>query len=192
MKDPLFLSSHNLKGLRAVSGETDLEAPDWVIPTWGSNLLMEIATPDEEYGMKNSEHWNVTIPLHLRYLKPSASGHQSISVPWPIVFWACSAVQEQEIGINPFDEVNVGYDALFPSRTFFYHLRPAKEKLLQEIHVPVLRTSTIADRLIGDAASQVEFGTVTVISLGFAWVVWKLVQGLRSGQKSTPGIKKKK
>ena len=42
--DPIFLGSHNLVSLRSISGETDLEAPDYLVEKWGSNLLLELAT----------------------------------------------------------------------------------------------------------------------------------------------------
>lgn len=183
-KDSLFLESHNLKGLRAVSGETDLEAPDWVLPAWGSNLLIEIATPTDSQVVQNG-HWNVTIPLHLRYLKPTKSGYQSTSIPWPIVFWACTG-EDTEMGINPFDRVDIGYDRLFPPKTFFYHLHPESDgALMQEIQVPVLRADTEGGRLFRDATSQVEIGTVAAVVIGFTWVLWKLVSGLRSSPKDS-------
>jgi len=189
-KDSLFLDSHNLKGLRAVSGETDLEAPDWVLPAWGSNLLVEIATPtDNRAGDGGS--WDVTIPLHLRYLKPTERGHQSTSIPWPIVFWACSA-EDTEMGINPFDRVDLGYDRLFPPKTYFYHLHPESDgALMQEIQVPVLRADTEGGRLFRDATSQVELGTIAAILIGFTWVLWKLVSSLGSGSKDSDAKKKK-
>lgn len=188
-KDSLFLESHNLKGLRAVSGETDLEAPDWVLPAWGSNLLIEIATPTDSQAVQNG-NWNVTIPLHLRYLKPTESGHQSTSIPWPIVFWACTA-ENTEMGINPFDRVDLGYDKLFPAKTFFYHLHPESDgALMQEIQVPVLRADTEGGRLFGDATSQVEIGTVAAVVIGFTWVLWKLISGLRSSPKDSDEKKK--
>src|SRR3954452_15863481 len=46
--DNLFLESHNLIALRALAGEMDLEAPDWVVNRWGSNWLLELATPLED------------------------------------------------------------------------------------------------------------------------------------------------
>jgi PIG-X / PBN1 len=183
-KDHLFLNSHNLVGLRAVSGETDLEVPDWVLPSWGSNLLLELATPSEDQAIDGSGSWDVTIPLHLRYLKPSESGVQSASIPWPIVFWACSAEDGTEMGKNPFDLVDIGYDTLFPPGTFFFHLHPESNDsskprsggtLVEEINVPVLKAAPDSERPYGEAASRVELGTVVAISIGFIWVLWKLI-----------------
>ncbi|OKL64529.1 hypothetical protein UA08_00200 [Talaromyces atroroseus] len=200
-KDHLFLTSHNLVGLRAVSGETDLEAPDWVLPSWGSNLLLEIATPSEGQDIGGSSgSWDVTIPLHLRYLKPSESGHQLASIPWPIVFWACSAEDSTEMGKNPFDLVDLGYDALFTPRTFFFHLHPESNDpsklssgraLMQEISVPVLKAATDSERPYGEAASRVELGTVVAITIGFIWVLWKLIsififRGIEDSPRSSP------
>ncbi|KAF9890984.1 protease B nonderepressible form [Aspergillus nanangensis] len=178
--DPLFLSSHNLVALRAVSGETDLEAPDWVVPRWGSNWLVELATPQQS---EQAPHeWNVTIPLHMRYLEPSESGYRSAAVPWPVVFWACTAEDGTKMGINPFDRVNLGWEGLFGTRTMFYQLHPAPKsqeephRLVEKIDVPVLK-------LEGEGIFQgkvIEVGTVTVILLGLVWVLWKLGLAARS------------
>ncbi|KAI4935588.1 uncharacterized protein J4E92_002879 [Alternaria infectoria] len=46
--DTLFLADKNLKRLRSLAGATDLEAPDWVVPAWGSAALFELATPKPE------------------------------------------------------------------------------------------------------------------------------------------------
>lgn len=164
--DPLFLQSHNLIALRAFSGELDLEAPNWVIQRWGSNWLIELATPPED--STNTANWTITIPLHLRYLPPSESGYRSTHVPWPVVFWACTPTK---MGVNPFDRTQLGWDSLFPPSTMFYHLHPSSERLVEDIDVPVLR-------LNGDGmfqARSIEMGTVVVVALGFLWVVWRLV-----------------
>ncbi|PTU24788.1 hypothetical protein P175DRAFT_0429428 [Aspergillus ochraceoroseus IBT 24754] len=170
--DPLFLESHNLVALRSVAGQTDLEAPDWSISQWGSNWLLELATPSPSD--QSSEAWNVTVPLHLRYLPPSESGYRSTSVPWPVVFWACTAEDGTKMAMNPFDRVNLGWESLFGPRTMFYQLHPSQHRqhhrLVEEVEVPVLRLGHA-----GFFQSQViETGTVIVIVLGFLWVLWKL------------------
>lgn len=180
--DSLFLNSHHLVALRSVSGETDLEAPDWVVPRWGSNLLLELATPESAAG---GDDWNVTIPLHLRYLEPSETGYRSTSVPWPIVFWACTAEDGTRMGVNPFDRVNLGWDGLFGPCTMFFQLHPStasealasvagshQSRLVEDIQVPVLQTSL--EGASGSRARQIELGTVVVVVLGFVWVLWKL------------------
>jgi hypothetical protein len=187
--DELFLNSHNLVALRAISGETDLEAPDWVLPRWGSNLLLELAVPSDEQA---ADTWDVTIPLHLRYLKPSEGGIQHTSLPWPVVFWACTADDGTKMGINPFDRVNVGYDGLFGPKTMFFQLHPETRNssgLVEDLPVPVLQSAE------GDVAwhgktvyQQVELGTVAAIVLGFVWVLWKLGAVV----KSSPSTAEKK
>ncbi|MCJ1337477.1 protease B nonderepressible form [Bachmanniomyces sp. S44760] len=139
--NPLFLSSNNLKSIRSISGETDLEAPDWVITKWGSNMLVELAPPPPPHSKsspgssssssdhstsQDSQHgyWHADIPLHLRYLPPTPTGLSSIDIPWPVVFWACPAQEGSKMTTNPFDRVNLGYDGLFGTRTMFYHLQP--------------------------------------------------------------------
>ncbi|KAL2010408.1 hypothetical protein VTN00DRAFT_6215 [Thermoascus crustaceus] len=194
--DPLFLKSHNLVSLRAVSGETDLEAPDWVVPRWGSNLLLEVATPDHypTQSEDSGKDWDITIPLHLRYLRPSPSGNRTVSVPWPVVFWACTAEQGTKMGTNPFDRVNLGWDGLFGPRTMFYQLDPSpssgntteRGRLVEEITVPVLPMKDGEEG--ASQARTIEFGTVAVIVFGFVWVLWKL--GLVVWSSGTGGSKR--
>ncbi|KAH8702558.1 protein pbn1 [Talaromyces proteolyticus] len=189
--DELFLNSHNLVALRAISGETDLEAPDWVLPQWGSNLLLELAHPTD-----TSHSWDVTIPLHLRYLKPSQSGFQSAPLSWPVVFWACTAEDGTKMGINPFDRVNLGYEGLFGPKTMFFQLHPGhynnsdsrrERRLVEEISVPVLQTAE-GDMLVrGKTARQLELGTLIAIVLGFVWVLWKLGSVVKSSAFDSAG-----
>ncbi|RDH35167.1 PIG-X [Aspergillus welwitschiae] len=184
--DPLFLESHHLVALRAVSGATDLEAPDWFVPHWGSNWLLELATPSAG---QVPEEWNVTVPLHLRYLRPSESGYRSAGVPWPVVFWACTAEEGTKMGTNPFDRVNLGWDGMFGPRTMFYQVHPSGEKTrhVEDLNVPVLR---LEER--GFFSSKtVELGTMAAIVLGLLWVLWKLGSVARSsGQKKSDKEKK--
>ncbi|KAJ5134650.1 hypothetical protein N7448_000330 [Penicillium atrosanguineum] len=167
--DPLFLESHNLAALRAVSGETDLEAPDWAVERWGSNWLFELATWSPDPAQSN---FTATIPLHLRYLEPSESGYQTANVPWPVAFWACTAEDGTKMGVNPFDRTNLGWDGLFGPRTMFYQLHPESEHLIESVEVPVLK-------LTGQGmfkAKNIELGTCVAILLGFLWVLWRLVR----------------
>ncbi|KAL4801017.1 PIG-X [Aspergillus venezuelensis] len=174
--DPLFLKSHSIAALRAVSGETDLEAPDWSVSRWGSTWLLELASPlSEKRANGGNGTWNVTIPLHLRYLHPFSSGYRPASIPWPVVFWACTAEDGTKMGVNPFDRVNLGWEGLFGPRTMFYQVHPAPVLedglLVEKIDVPVLAL----DERDGFFSSQViKLGTVAIISLGFLWVLWKL------------------
>jgi hypothetical protein len=180
--DPLFLSAHNLVSLRSISGALDLEAPDYILDAWGSTVLLELATPSTN----RTSTWDVTIPLHLRYLAPTNASHVPISIPWPVLFWACTAEEGTKFPVNPFDRVNLGFEGLFGSRTMFYHLDPAAGmgKLVERLDVPVLD-------LKGVGAQWVESGTVVVVLLGWCWVVWKMVSGLKGrGGKGMEGKKK--
>ncbi|KAJ5716360.1 Protein pbn1 [Penicillium malachiteum] len=185
--DPLFLQSHNLAGLRAHAGETDLEAPDWAVNRWGSTWLFELATPAENEFTTERSDWTATIPLHLRYLNPSDSGYRSAHVPWPVVFWACSAEDhEVGMGLNPFDRTNLGYDTLFGPRTFFYQLHPDADRLVETVDVPVLHLKE------GEGyfhTRNIELATTIVISLGFFWILWRLLRVAWSsgvGANNTP------
>lgn len=173
LSDTLFLASKNLRSVRSVAGETDLEAPDWVIKKWGSTMLVELAPPSSDTqptkGPGPQESWHADIPLHLRYLRPSAGGITKVEVPWPVVFWACTAEEGSKMSVNPFDRVNLGYDGLFGPKTMFYHLAPDAGgkggSLVETLAVPVLDL---------DRSGMVEQGTVAVVVMGALWVCWKL------------------
>ena len=131
-------------------------------------MLIELAPP---VASSKEASWNADIPLHLRYLAPSNSGKAYVDVPWPIVFWACSAEEGTKMSTNPFDRVNLGYDGLFGPRTMFYHFHPngtgdgISGKLFEILEVPTLDLKR---------ATWLESGTVCIVLLGFLWVIWKL------------------
>ncbi|KAI1612194.1 PIG-X [Exophiala viscosa] len=188
--DPLFQKSHNLGQLHSIAGETDLEAPDYVIEKWGSTMLLEIPTTGGK-GNESADTWDATIPLHLRYMQPEDGGISEVEMPWPIVFWACTAEEGTKFPVNPFDRTQLGYDGLFGPRTMFYHLEPSPQtqpagKLVERIAVPVLDTQSSSLRTI-------ELVTVTTIVLGFLWVLLKLnlVPRLAASRvKQTSDVKK--
>jgi len=156
---------------------------------WGSSLLLELAPPPP-----SAEPWAAEVPLHLRYLAPTAGGKDQTEIPWPVLFWACTAEEGSKFTINPFDRVNLGYDGLFGPRTMFYHLKPKPDpaslgrdgQLYSTIQVPVLDTSY---------NKYVEVGTAAVILLGFSWVMWTLYgawrrQGYQRDRRSSDEAKK--
>ncbi|KAI9837512.1 MAG: hypothetical protein M1819_007163 [Sarea resinae] len=197
LSDPLFLASKNLSTIRSLTGETDLEAPTWVLDTWGSALLLELATPpappptDAPRIRGHAAEHTVDVPLHLRYLPPAPGGYRNISIPSPHVFWACIADEGSKMSVNPFDRVNVGYDGLFGPRTMFYHLEPSNTErtqvgesgsgsgsdgealgtLVQTITVPVLDAERVG---------WVKPGTMGVVVLGFLWICWVLLRVVRN------------
>ena len=143
-------------------------------------MLMELIPPSalSPKGLGDGEkinkpgHFQVDIPLHLRYLPPSAGGYADVQFPWPVAFWACPTEEGTLMSNNPFDRVNLGYDGLFGPRTMFHHLTPEGNDngtLIETIRVPVLDL---------DHASNVEMGTITVVMLGVGWVLWCLIRGL--------------
>lgn len=163
--DELFLSSKNLTSLRYISQPVDLEAPSYAMNIWGSSALLELKTPDA----KENKEWTAEIPLHLRYLAPSEQGYRNISVPWPVVFWACTAEDGTKFPNSPFDRVNLGYDGLFGPRTLFFHVdaKPSEgENLYHDIQVPVLDLGL---------SNRISSGTATIVMMGFVFVIWKLV-----------------
>jgi hypothetical protein len=186
--DELFLESQNLVALRALSGAQDLEAPDWVINSWGSAALFELAHPRVSKGA-DVFTWTATIPTHLRYVKPSnVSSESTLSVPVPVVFWACNADEGTKFKVNPFDRENLGYDGLFGTKTMFYHVPPApamaeagsENGLLLDLNVPVLDSRF---------AGWVPMATLAVVLAGFTWVIWKLAGS--GGSAATKEVKKK-
>jgi hypothetical protein len=171
LSDALFLRSHNLKALHALSGATDLEAPDYLTKTWGSDALFEVDTSTAQSG----EDFEFTVPLHLRYLPPTNSTHglRHTPVPDPVLFWACPAEEYGKFSSSPFERVNLGYDGLFGPKTLFYHVTPApssgERELVQRLSVPVLDL---------DQAWYVEWGTVAAVLFGALLVGLPLVRVL--------------
>lgn len=167
-----------------------------MVPEWGSAALFELAFPSDPDSdsastsalvTEEASDWNVSIPLHLRYLPASAASHVPVHVPWPVVFWACRADEGEKHPLNPFDRRHLGYEALFGPKTRFMHVQPLSEKgadgargkLVETIDVPVLDT-----RKVG----WVESGTVGVVVLAFLGLCWVLFG--RIGAKKVEGEKK--
>ena len=103
-EDGLFLASKNLTASRYTSLPVDLEAPAYATKTWGSSVLVQLAPPVSE----TEQPWTAELPLHLRYMKPSASGQVPIEIPYPAVFWACEAASHVNFSANPFDRRRLG------------------------------------------------------------------------------------
>jgi hypothetical protein len=179
--DPLFLASKHLNSLRSLAGATDLEAPDWVIKEWGSAALFELAHPDLKSPSSLGGDWNVSIPLHLRYLPAAPSSHTRLPLPWPVTFWACRADEGAKQAANPFDRTHLGYEALFGPKTRFMHVQPAVQREgVEWIDVPVLDTR---------GAGWVEMGTVGTVVCAFLGLCWVLF-GKGNGKKVEGGKKK--
>ncbi|KAL2074922.1 hypothetical protein VTL71DRAFT_8702 [Oculimacula yallundae] len=203
LSDPLFLASKKLSKLHYITTPIDLEAPAYTLKTWGSSVLLELAPPTPKPSSKaktqtSQQDFTAHIPLHLRYLPPShnTSGLSELEIPYPVLFWACTADEGSKFPGNPFDRVNLGYDALFGPRTLFFHLSPSLsesgsvhgldgegagvgKRLVNRLNVPVLDL---------DRSRWVERGTALGVALGFAWVCWCLLRGWRgSGYGSAKG-----
>lgn len=164
-----------------------------MVPAWGSAALFELATPKQEkieypkVSLGDGEEsvwedlpthrevtegdWNVSIPLHLRYMPAQASSHAKLPVPWPVVFWACRADSGAQHTSNPFDRLHLGYEGLFGPKTRFMHVEPKAWNqtesggLVEWIDVPVLDTRK---------AGWVEGGTVGVVLFAFVGLCWVL------------------
>lgn len=169
LSDPLFLASKNLTALRYTTQPVDLEAPAYVLPQWGSAVLLQLSPPSTPTTTEKKEEWTAEIPLHLRYLAPARGGYADLRVPYPAVFWACDAGEGVAFPRNPFEKAQVGYDGFFDAHTVFWHVEPRPVArggpLVSEVRVPVLDV---------DRAGWVNAGTAAAVLVGFAWVVWKL------------------
>jgi hypothetical protein len=167
--DPVFLASHNLAALRGLSGETDLEAPEWTVDAWGSAAMLELASPSSETASSSKNGtWEATLPLHLRYMAPQNASHVLQRFPDPSVFWACpSEASGTKFASSPFDRTNMGYDGLFGSNTVYYHGSPVGEPAM--VSVPVLDMRE---------AGMVSGGTLGVVLLGTGLVLGALGRGL--------------
>ena len=189
LSDQLFLDSQNLVALRSLTGEDDLEAPDWTVERWGSAALFELATPRaHDLSVAAKDKWTITIPTHLRYVRgpnqeDDKASEATVAVPWPVVFWACDAEEGLKMASNPFDRVNLGYDGLFGPKTMFYHVPPVADakELVHEIHVPVLNVQS---------AASVQMGTLIAVTAGFAWVCWQLVKSKTRWSSGGSHVKK--
>lgn len=191
--DPLFLASKNLKSLRSLAGATDLEAPNWVVKEWGSAALFQLAHPDPAPSTESQKHasqqssssetWNISIPLHLRYMPAAPASHARVPVPWPVVFWACRAEEGAKMAANPFDRTNLGYEALFGPKTRFMHVQPRADggQLMEWIDVPVLDTR---------GARWVESGTVGIVLISFLGLCWMLFGRMEEGKTKSAAIRK--
>lgn len=129
-------------------------------------------------------------------MTPTPGGYLNVSIPYPVVFYACEVMDEEAPGLetNPFDRRGLGYDGLFGEGTVFYHVSPrggsggvgggvaggssgedGKGLLKLDLSVPVLDL---------ERAGFVEPVTILTILLGCLWVGWKLwgpLPGVREG-----------
>ncbi|GAM84209.1 hypothetical protein ANO11243_022020 [Dothideomycetidae sp. 11243] len=208
LSDSLFLKSQNLVSLRSLNGERDLEAPDWVVRKWGAAALFELAVPEDDQ-TSNGKPWTVSIPTHLRYIPPKSAanassmypeylaaaydtlddvpGKRTVSIPYPVVFWACPADTGLKMATNPFDRVNLGYDGLFGPKTLFWHIQSsAATTSVNSQRLEVLLDAPVLNM---DQTAWVDIGTGLAVFLGFAWVCWKLFIGYTT-KESTTGTKK--
>jgi hypothetical protein len=197
--DPLFLKSHNLRSLRGLSGETDLEAPEWTVKKWGSAALFDLAVPTS---LPKSGNFSVTIPLHTRYLPPQEVEHVLLAIPFPSVFYACPADNSAtKFASSPFDRVDIGYDGLFGGNTLFYHVSPSTGSFDSEETIDQFDASggmAIATLRVpvldAEKAEYVGMGTMAAVGVGVLWLVWKLYTGVwakkESKKTATPKVVK--
>ena len=198
LEEPLLLKDLNIRSIRSISGYTDLEAPEYAVKSWGSSLLIELnasqSTPGHSGDAPNKE-FQVRVPLHLRYLSPAqGSGVAKTTVPWPVIFWACTAEEGSKMSTNPFDRVNLGYDGLFGTKTMFYHLAPIVNisdgetaGLVEHLSVPVLDSDWVGMR-----NGMVEVGTAFVVLFACLWVSWKLLLISVGSYRDVEQVKEKK
>ena len=205
LRDPLALASHNLIKLHALSGATDLEAPEWKTNLWGSAALLEFALPPGRAILSNSSSgaqpaWSATVPLHARYLPPTTSSddtnpYRDATFAAPAIFFACPVsglphrssddlTGSRSFHINPFDRTSLGYDMYFQSEsTIFFHVTPdgVSQGFREEASDAGNLFEVIELPILGLGGnpawttSVIDSVTVWGAFLGFAWVVWCLL-----------------
>lgn len=166
--NPQLRAALGVRAVRAVAGETDLEAPVWAAPRWGSGVVVQL---DEGRDV-------VEVPLHLRYLPPGSGAYEQVPLPAPAVFWACDAQGDAEWAKSPFAGREVPWDGWFDERTVYWDLTPKIGWL--EVRVPVLEA---------ERAALVRWGTVGVVAAGMTWICWKIGKAVVKASK-TDGEKK--
>lgn len=167
--NPQLLESLNIKRLRDIKGEIDLEAPAWASDLWGSSVLIEVDTARHEEG----KGLDVELPVHTRYQDPQNTTLAYTRFAEPSVFWACRSEDWTGRSKNPFHRVRLGYEHLFPEQTMFYHLSP-QEYGWKSLDVAVLDVGY---------ADMVKVGTFGVIVAGFLWVLFKTISTAFRRQK---------
>jgi len=166
------MASLGLRELKALYGETDLEAPVWTLKQWGSSALFEL----DPSKVDEAGRVDVELPLHLRYQEPRyLTQYTSVKMPWPTVFWACQDQPEgQRYHTNPFERGHLGYDELFPTDTSYHHLSPVDGVTYSSVKVPVLDMKH---------AQLVKLSTAGVVAIGFLYIVVKVMRSVM-GRKS--------
>lgn len=154
--------------LLGVWGETDLEAPAWTVPGWGSEAIVRIR-PDVP---RDGPTLAFTLPMHSRYEVPGNGTDTAAAarMPVPDVFWACQDL----VGLDTSEMEPVGYKSVFPPDTVFYHIQPAQARLHTELRIPVVPASSFG---------AVQAGTAAAILAGFVYVLTKVWRGSRPGPK---------
>jgi len=175
-----LLDSLSIKRIKAISGETDLEAPVWTREKWGSRILVEVDTKKGENGIE------LELPLHLRYLEPCYNCTTTkVDFAWPSVFWACRSEQWKKMAVNPFDRLHLGWEDLFPEQVMYYYLSPVPhgggEGAWSSIDVPVLGLEN---------AEMIKIGTVTVVGFGFLWVLFRIFMAKFGSVRGKEELKK--
>lgn len=144
--------------LIGVWGETDLEAPVWVVDGWGSEALVEIYPHSADASM----NFEFGLPMHSRYQDPqyneTLTNH---TMPKPVVFWACLDAENR-----PTSEFkSLGYESLFPDETIFYHIPVAESEVYDEYQIPIAPI---------ESYHVVHAVTITVILGGFLWLLFRI------------------
>lgn len=138
----LFIDKYNLGSnfeLIVNLGLNDLELPEYKVPEWGNEILLEI--PDAAKPIE--------LNLHSRYQRPgsSATSSKKIGLDSPRVFYGCEDVSDRNIlSYNPFLNdfaIKANYEKFFTNNTIFYEAFPTPNQLLVDIPVPRAKFQTV-------------------------------------------------
>lgn len=151
-------------------GPKDLELPEYAIPQWGNEILVE---------HNSTETFPFELTLHSRYQNPGSDSHKAALIDRPLVFYACEGQLDAYLLSNsPFDNKKSpggSFEKFFTDDTIFYHaLNPSQFKF----SIPTA-TSTL---------ENVNLMTIISLFIGVLFISHRLLNKAR--QQNLPEAKK--
>ncbi|KAM9940128.1 hypothetical protein OXX80_000395 [Metschnikowia pulcherrima] len=161
----------DLLNIVANYGVTNLELPEYSVPQWGNEVLMEV-----------NKEGPIELTLHSRYQLPnSTKTHTSVSVDHPVLFYACDASNDAYLLKNsPFDnkkDIGGSFEKFFTDDTIFYH-------------VSNRGTSDISIPNASGNANHVNLVTFGALLLGLYMVLSKAYEKFAAGTPKAAPAKK--
>ncbi|GEQ72744.1 hypothetical protein JCM33374_g6432 [Metschnikowia sp. JCM 33374] len=154
-------------------GPTNLELPEYSVPEWGNEILMEVA---------ENTSGPVELTLHSRYQLPDAAHtHTQVRMDHPVLFYACDVTSDGFLLKNsPFDTkkpIGGSFEKFFTEDTVFYHF---SDRGSSEVSVP---------NASGDA-NTVNLVTLVSLLVGVLMILFKVYKRIVSGPTAVSSAKK--